>query len=188
MTMELTAELTDRLLFAVPKKGRLYEQTMELLHGADIQFRRKTRLDIALSTNLPMAIVFLPAADIGKFVGEGNVDLGITGLDVIAEAGMSLVQDGSGVDATGPAAGTTAVNASESVATGRVTIELLWLRFYSHFHRYYYPMLTPISSDLLRLSRCRRSLAWASASVSSLCKFQTSRISNRWIRCLVDVW
>lgn len=33
--------------------------------------------------------VFLPAADIPSFVGKGNVDLGITGHDVILEAGMS---------------------------------------------------------------------------------------------------
>lgn len=31
--------------------------------------------------------VFLPAADIPRFVGEGNVDLGITGQDMVAEAG-----------------------------------------------------------------------------------------------------
>jgi ATP phosphoribosyltransferase len=32
--------------------------------------------------------VFLPAADIPSFVGKGNVDLGITGHDVILEAKM----------------------------------------------------------------------------------------------------
>ena len=32
--------------------------------------------------------IFLPAADIHSFVGKGNVDLGITGLDVILDAKM----------------------------------------------------------------------------------------------------
>jgi ATP phosphoribosyltransferase len=32
-----------------------------------------------------MALVFLPAADIPTFVGEGRVDLGITGRDQVAE-------------------------------------------------------------------------------------------------------
>jgi ATP phosphoribosyltransferase len=32
--------------------------------------------------------VFLPAADIASFVGKGNVDLGITGHDVVLESGM----------------------------------------------------------------------------------------------------
>lgn len=35
--------------------------------------------------NFPLALVFLPAADIPTFVGEGRVDLGITGRDQIAE-------------------------------------------------------------------------------------------------------
>jgi ATP phosphoribosyltransferase len=45
-------------------------------------------LDIALSTNLPIALIFLPAGDIPVFVGEGQCDLGITGLDQIKEAAM----------------------------------------------------------------------------------------------------
>jgi ATP phosphoribosyltransferase len=58
------------------------------LTGADIQFRRHDRLDVCLSLNHPIALVFLPAADIPSFVGKGNVDLGITGHDVILEAKM----------------------------------------------------------------------------------------------------
>lgn len=58
---------------------------MDLLSGSDIQFRRETRLDIALVKNHPIALVFLPAADIPTFVGEGRVDLGITGGDQVAE-------------------------------------------------------------------------------------------------------
>ncbi|KAL3417990.1 ATP phosphoribosyltransferase [Phlyctema vagabunda] len=77
--------LEGRLLFAVPKKGRLLQAALNLLEGADIQFRRENRLDIALVKNLPIALVFLPAADIPTFVGEGRVDLGITGRDVVAE-------------------------------------------------------------------------------------------------------
>lgn len=56
--------------------------------GADIQFRRHTRLDVCLSLNHPIVLVFLPASDIPSFVGKGNVDLGITGHDVILEAKM----------------------------------------------------------------------------------------------------
>ncbi|TFY64820.1 hypothetical protein EVG20_g5826 [Dentipellis fragilis] len=80
--------LDGRLLFAIPKKGRLHEKCLELLAGADIQFRRHNRLDVALVLNHPVALVFLPASDIPSFVGKGNVDLGITGHDVILEAQM----------------------------------------------------------------------------------------------------
>lgn len=34
---------------------------------------------------MPIALVFLPAADIPTFVGEGRVSLGITGRDTVAE-------------------------------------------------------------------------------------------------------
>ncbi|KAJ4492696.1 ATP phosphoribosyltransferase [Lentinula edodes] len=80
--------LDGRLLFAIPKKGRLYEQCLSILAGADIQFRRHARLDVCLVLNHPIALVFLPASDIPSFVGKGNVDLGITGHDVILESQM----------------------------------------------------------------------------------------------------
>lgn len=66
-------------------EGRLHQVCLDLLHGSDIQFHRHSRLDIALVKNLPLALVFLPAADIPTFVGEGRVDLGITGRDQVAE-------------------------------------------------------------------------------------------------------
>lgn len=66
----------------------MHETCCDLLKGVDIEFRRSNRLDIALSTNMPVALIFLPAADIPTFVGEGKCDLGITGLDQIMEADM----------------------------------------------------------------------------------------------------
>ncbi|CAG8954373.1 hypothetical protein HYFRA_00005998 [Hymenoscyphus fraxineus] len=83
--MDLVNHLEGRLLFAVPKKGRLLQAALNLLEGADIQFRRESRLDIALVRNFPIALVFLPASDIPTFVGEGRVDIGITGRDTVAE-------------------------------------------------------------------------------------------------------
>lgn len=88
--MDLVNHLTDRMLFAIPKKGRLQQATIDLLAGSDIQFRRENRLDLALVKNLPIALIFLPAADIPTFVGEGKVDLGITGADQVAEHDAQL--------------------------------------------------------------------------------------------------
>ena len=69
------------------------QAALNLLEGADVQFRRENRLDIALVKNLPIALVFLPAADIPTFVGEGSVDIGITGWDQVLEhdAGVRAV-------------------------------------------------------------------------------------------------
>ncbi|ONH65468.1 ATP phosphoribosyltransferase [Cyberlindnera fabianii] len=88
--MDLVNHLEDRLLFAVPKKGRLYEKAVQLLKGSDVEFHRHNRLDIALSTNMPVALIFLPAADIPVFVGEGRCDLGITGVDQVEEAEVDV--------------------------------------------------------------------------------------------------
>ena len=97
--MDLVNHLSDRLLFAVPKKGRLQQATLDLLSGSDIQFKRESRLDIALVKNLPIALIFLPAADIPTFVGEGRVDLGITGIDQVAEHDSHLpLGESSGVE------------------------------------------------------------------------------------------
>ncbi|CAL5868437.1 uncharacterized protein PFLUO_LOCUS2662 [Penicillium psychrofluorescens] len=80
-------------------KGRLQQSTLDLLSGCDIQFRRENRLDIALVKNLPIALIFLPAADIPTFVGEGRVDLGITGRDQVAEHDANLAAgEKSGVE------------------------------------------------------------------------------------------
>jgi len=80
----------ERFLFAVPKKGRLYNKCLKLLEGAGIDFFRPNRLDIAQSTSLPLTLVFLPAKDIALYVGEGMVDMGITGEDIIEESGADV--------------------------------------------------------------------------------------------------
>ncbi|CAM9851954.1 unnamed protein product [Discosporangium mesarthrocarpum] len=79
----------ENAVFAVPKKGRLYDRCMKLLDGAGMDHRRPERVDIAQCTNLPVTLVFLPAHDIATYVGEGNVDMGITGLDVLQETSVS---------------------------------------------------------------------------------------------------
>jgi len=84
------SHLEDRVLLAVPKKGRLQQSTLDLLSGSDIQFRRDPRNDIALVKNLPIALIFLPAADIPEYVRAGDVALGITGRDQVAEHAASL--------------------------------------------------------------------------------------------------
>lgn len=77
-------------LFAVPKKGRLFEQCVKLLAGSGLDYYRPNRLDVAHCSNLPITLVFLPAADIAKYVGEGNVDCGITGIDVVQESDVDV--------------------------------------------------------------------------------------------------
>ena len=61
-----------------------------MLKGSGFDYSRPERLDIAHCKDLPVSIVFLPASDIATYVAEGNVDLGITGEDMIAESGATV--------------------------------------------------------------------------------------------------
>ena len=56
-----------------------------MLKGAGVEYHREPRLDIAICKDLDMTMVFLPASDISKYVGEGNVDIGVTGIDIVEE-------------------------------------------------------------------------------------------------------
>lgn len=80
----------SRSLTSTNLEGRLSEAALNLLQGADVQFRRENRSDIALVKNLPIALIFLPAADIPTFVGQGQIDLGITGWDQVKEHDASV--------------------------------------------------------------------------------------------------
>lgn len=90
MIAKSPAPTETQCLLAVPKKGRLAATVMEILDGAGLQHVRPNRLDVAKCKRLPVSIVFLPAADIARYVGEGNVDIGITGLDIIEESGSEV--------------------------------------------------------------------------------------------------
>ncbi|KAL7489152.1 hypothetical protein ACHAW6_014739 [Cyclotella cf. meneghiniana] len=83
---------TDHCKFAVPKKGRLYDQVTDMLKGAGVEYHREPRLDIAICKDLAMTMVFLPASDIPKYIAEGNVDIGVTGIDIVEENGDLEVQ------------------------------------------------------------------------------------------------
>lgn len=96
------AEEEDLLTFAIPKKGRLYEHCVDLLKGCGLRYQRNPRLDIAYvnTPSIKLKLVFLPAADIARFVSEGNVDLGITGQDMVAESNSvvdEILKTGFGV-------------------------------------------------------------------------------------------
>lgn len=88
MSSSTTSSPAGNCKFAIPKKGRLYEKVKDLLEGAGLEYRREPRLDVALCVDLPITLVFLPAADIAKYVAEGNVDIGITGQDIIGESNV----------------------------------------------------------------------------------------------------
>jgi len=84
------SKTSSRLLFGVPKKGRMHDKCVKFLEAAGLEYQRPDRVDVAECTNLPITLVFLPAADIAQYVGEGNVDIGITGQDIVAETDVPV--------------------------------------------------------------------------------------------------
>ncbi len=78
------------LRFGIPSKGRLADHAAELLRQAGLSFRRQDRSLFARVKELPVDITFLRTTDIPVLCAEGAIDLGITGEDLLAEAGVAL--------------------------------------------------------------------------------------------------
>ena len=82
--------MTERMRLAVPNKGRLVEPTLALLHDAGLVFDEHDRSLVARVQNFDLDILFVRTNDIAEFVGDGVADAGITGGDLLAEAGAEL--------------------------------------------------------------------------------------------------
>jgi len=82
--------VTERLRLAVPNKGRLVEPTLALLHDAGLVFEEHDRSLVARVQNFDLDILFVRTGDVIEFVGDGVADLGITGIDLLSEAGSAL--------------------------------------------------------------------------------------------------
>ena len=82
-----TDAVTERLRLAVPNKGRLVEPTLRLLHDAGLVFEEHDRSLVARVQNFDLDILFVRTNDVIEFVGDGVADLGITGVDLLSEAG-----------------------------------------------------------------------------------------------------
>lgn len=82
--------MTENLRIGVPSKGRLADAAAELLKEAGLSFRRQDRTLFARVREMPIEITFLRTDDIPVLCAEGAIDLGITGSDLVAEAGVEL--------------------------------------------------------------------------------------------------
>lgn len=78
------------LRIGVPSKGRLSELAFDLLKQAGLSFRRQHRSLFAKVSNSPIDITFLRTDDIPVLVAEGAIDMGITGSDLVVEAGVDV--------------------------------------------------------------------------------------------------
>jgi ATP phosphoribosyltransferase len=84
--------MTRRLRLAIPNKGRLVEPTVRLLRDAGLVFEAGERALVARVQNYDLDILFVRTNDIVEFVNDGVAELGITGLDLVAESGTDVPQ------------------------------------------------------------------------------------------------
>ncbi|MDD5870582.1 MAG: ATP phosphoribosyltransferase [Bacteroidales bacterium] len=73
------------LRIAVQSKGRLYDETMELLGEAGIKLTAVKRSLLVPSKNFPVEVLFLRDDDIPDTVATGTADIGIVGLNEVLE-------------------------------------------------------------------------------------------------------
>lgn len=78
------------LRIAVQSKGRLYDDTMNLLSEADIKVSSSKRTLIAQSPNFPLEVLFLRDDDIPQCVASGVADIGVVGQNEYMERGENV--------------------------------------------------------------------------------------------------
>ena len=73
------------LRIAIQSKGRLHEQTMQLLEEADIKIGGSKRTLLMNAENFPLEVLYLRDDDIPQSVASGIADIGIVGENELVE-------------------------------------------------------------------------------------------------------
>ncbi len=80
------------LKIAIPNKGALSEDTIQLIREAGYKVRREGReLSLADTAN-DVEFLFLRPRDIAIYVGSGIVDLGVTGRDLLCDSEAAAIE------------------------------------------------------------------------------------------------
>ena len=84
------------LRIAVQSKGRLYDDTMNLLAEADIKVSATKRTLLVQSSNFPLEVLYLRDDDIPQSVATGVADIGVVGENEFVER-LRLGEPGEGM-------------------------------------------------------------------------------------------
>lgn len=77
------------LKVAVPNKGSLSDEATEMLREAGYRQRREVRELTLIDPENDVEFFYLRPRDIAVYVGEGTLDVGITGRDLLLDSGAS---------------------------------------------------------------------------------------------------
>ena len=75
---------------AIQSKGRLNEQSVELLQDAGLNVNDQKRKFLDRVDNFPIEILYLRDDDIPEVVADGSADIGIVGYNEVAETGAPV--------------------------------------------------------------------------------------------------
>ena len=78
------------LRIAVQSKGRLYDDTMNLLSEADIKVSASKRTLLVSASNFPLEVLYLRDDDIPQSVASGVADIGVVGENELVERGEDV--------------------------------------------------------------------------------------------------
>ena len=85
--------MSEKLIFAIPSKGRLMDKTIEMLDSAGLKLRRVGH-ERGYSGEIDgfdnVDVTYMSASEIAQFLKNGRVHLGITGEDLVQEAMFNL--------------------------------------------------------------------------------------------------
>lgn len=82
--------MSETLRLAVPNKGRLKDSSIARLKEAGLDFEQTDRALHAQVRNVDMELLFVRTEDIPEMIADQVADLGITGIDLLAENGTDL--------------------------------------------------------------------------------------------------
>ncbi len=88
----MTTESDRPIRIGIPSKGRLSEIAVSVFAQAGLSFRRQSRSLFARIRQFPAEVTFLRTSDIPVLCAEGAIDMGVTGQDLVAEAGVVVHQ------------------------------------------------------------------------------------------------
>ena len=87
--------MSDTIRMAVPNKGRLEAPTAALLRQAGLRYEKTTRALSIPVRNIDLELLFVRTEDVCELVEDGVAQLGVTGLDLLAErnGGIEVVTE-----------------------------------------------------------------------------------------------
>ncbi len=80
----------EKLRIALQKKGRLHDDSMQLLKEAGIKFNTGSRSLVAQSPSFPIEVLFLRDDDIPQTIADKVADIGIVGENEVEEKDFQL--------------------------------------------------------------------------------------------------